>query len=94
MVGGMQTPEQPDFMCEKMVDKVRKLPDYIAINKPIPGKMRFKYGIFLKMILMCIFHKKIWHDLDVVRIIVIKTKENNFQNQGILFFVNLLITRF
>jgi hypothetical protein len=48
MVGGMQTPEQPDFMCEKMVDKVRKLPDYIAINKPIPGKMRFKYGIFLK----------------------------------------------
>jgi hypothetical protein len=38
----MQAPEQTNFVCQKMVNEMGKLPYYISIDKPIPGKAGFE----------------------------------------------------
>jgi len=38
MMCGMQAPKQPYFVGQKMIDEVRKFPNDVSINKPIPGE--------------------------------------------------------
>jgi hypothetical protein len=35
-------------MRQEMVYEMRKLPDNIPIDQPVPGKAGFEYGIFFK----------------------------------------------
>lgn len=48
VVGRVQTPKKSYFMPEIVVNKMRKLPDDVAINKPIPRKSSLENGIRLK----------------------------------------------
>src|SRR5690606_10747947 len=42
MMGGMQAPQNPDLVRQKMINKMRKLPYNVPINKPVPGKFKLK----------------------------------------------------
>ena len=44
----MQAPEQPYFMAQIMIYKMSKLPNYIAVDKPVPGKCSGEEGIRLQ----------------------------------------------
>jgi hypothetical protein len=57
-MGGMQTPEKPDFMRQEMVDKMSELPNYISVNEPIPGKRGLKDSISRKQAYTYSHHSK------------------------------------
>jgi hypothetical protein len=38
----MKTPEQPYFVAPVMIEKMPELPNYVTIDKPIPGKTGLK----------------------------------------------------
>jgi hypothetical protein len=48
MVGGMQTPKQPNLMSQIVIYKMGKFPYDITIKEPVPGHGGLEGGIFLK----------------------------------------------
>ena len=48
VVGGMQAPQQPDFMRQIMIYEMRQLPNYVAINEPVPCKGGLDEGNWFK----------------------------------------------
>ena len=48
VVRGMQTPQQPDFMCQIMIYEMSQFPNHVAINEPVPGKGGLYDGYWFK----------------------------------------------